>query len=149
MAPSVLAVILLLLTGAMMPVLAQSCTSDSQCRDFGQTRTHCSGNSLVTTQSRCIGSCRSVEVSRIPCPGPCVGDRCIGGPLTREPGNPPIGGGGVAAGVCGTICTCEGKRLTYALGFAKSADQCRRRTINCVYGCTCDPEPRCLRRGES
>src|SRR5262245_40729921 len=75
LAPSVLAMLLLLLTGAMMPALAQSCTSDSQCRDFGQTRTYCSGNSLVTVQSRCIGSCRPVELSRVPCPGPCVADR--------------------------------------------------------------------------
>lgn len=131
-----------------LPALAQPCTSDSQCYDYGQTRTYCSGNTLVMKQSRCIGRCQSVEVSRMACPGPCVADRCVGGALGSSPPGAP-GGGGMVAGVCGKICTCKGKKLTYGVGFARTASQCRRRTVDCVYGCTCDPEPRCLKRGES
>lgn len=130
------------------PAMAQPCTADSQCRDFGRPRTYCSGNTLVTKQSRCIGHCRSVEISRVPCPGPCVADRCVGGPLGSAP---PGGsrGGGLVGGACAGICICDGKKLTYGVGFAREASQCRRRTVDCVYGCTCDPEPRCLKRGES
>ena len=130
------------------PAHAQPCTSDSQCRDFGQTRTVCSGNSLVVKQSRCIGRCQSVEISRTPCPGPCVADRCVGGSIGSSPIGPPRGGG-LVAGVCATICTCKGKKLTYGVGYAAKAESCGRRTVDCVYGCTCDPEPRCLKRGES
>lgn len=132
---------------AVPAAMAQPCTSDSQCFDYGRTRTYCAGNTLVTKQSRCIGRCQSVEISRIPCPGPCVADRCVGGPL----GSAPSGGsrgGGLVGGACAQICTCKGKKLTYGVGFARKASQCRRRTVDCVYGCTCDPEPRCLKRGE-
>lgn len=127
--------------------VAQPCTSDSQCYDYGRSRTYCAGNTLVTKQSRCIGRCQSVEISRMACPGPCVADRCVGGPLGSAPS---IGsrGGGLVAGACAEICTCKGKTLTYGVGFARKASQCRRRTVDCVYGCTCDPEPRCLKRGE-
>jgi hypothetical protein len=132
---------------AATPAAAQPCTSDSQCRDFGQTRTYCSGNTLVTKQSRCIGQCRSIEISRMACPGPCVADRCIGGPLGSSP-SVGVPGGGLRGGVCAEICVCKNKKLTYAFGHARKASQCRRRTVDCVYGCTCDPEPRCLKRGE-
>ena len=143
-----LGVLLFLVAIESLPAQAQPCTSDSQCHDFGRTRTSCSGNTLVTRRSQCIGSCRTVEVSRQACPGPCVGDRCIGGPLVRQPGGPPLGGGGLVSPACGQICSCNGKQLTYGVGYAKSADECRRRSVDCVYGCTCDPEPRCLKRGE-
>ena len=143
-----LIVLALVLLMAGRSATAQPCTSDSQCRDFGQTRTYCSGNTLVVKQSRCIGRCQSVEISRTPCPGPCVADRCIGGSLGSSPANPPRGGGFVA-GVCATLCTCKGNTLTYGVGYAAKASQCGRRTVDCVYGCTCDPEPRCLKRGES
>ncbi|MEZ5817860.1 MAG: hypothetical protein R3D44_12335 [Hyphomicrobiaceae bacterium] len=146
--PSVLAACLVLWVMGLAAARAQPCTADSQCRDFGQTRTYCSGNTLVVKQSRCIGRCQSVEVSRIPCPGPCVADRCVGGSLGSSPAGPPRGGGFVA-GVCATICTCKDKKLTYGVGYAAKAEQCGRRTVDCVYGCTCDPEPRCLKRGES
>jgi hypothetical protein len=136
------------ITAVVQPGIAQPCTSDSQCRDFGQTRTTCSGNSLVVKQSRCIGRCQSVEISRTPCPGPCIADRCVGGSLGSSPASPPRGGG-LVAGVCATLCTCKGKTLTYGVGYAAKASQCGRRTVDCVYGCTCDPEPRCLKRGES
>lgn len=128
--------------------LAQPCSADSQCFDYGRARTYCSGNTLVTTQSRCIGQCQTVEISRTPCPGPCVADRCIGGPLGSAPS---VGSSssGIVAGACAKICTCKGKKLTYGVGYARKASQCRTRTVDCVYGCTCDPEPRCLKRGES
>ena len=144
------ALLLMLFTAVLggEPARAQTCTSDSQCRDFGQARTYCSGNTLVTRRSQCIGSCREVEVSRQPCPGPCVADRCVGGPLGRGPGGASTGGGLVGP-VCAKICSCNGKKLTYGVGHAKSAAQCRRRVVDCVYGCTCDPEPRCLKKGES
>jgi hypothetical protein len=130
-----------------LPASAQPCTSDSQCFDYGRTRTYCAGNTLVTKQSRCVGRCQSVEISRMACPGPCVADRCIGGPLGSSPSVGPRGGG-LVAGACAKICTCKNKKLTYGVGFARKASQCRRRTVDCVYGCTCDPEPRCLKRGE-
>lgn len=129
-------------------VHAQSCTADSQCRDFGRPRTYCAGNTLVTKQSVCSGTCRSVEVSRVPCPGPCAGDRCVGGSLLTPRVNPPLGGGTLVGGACARICTCKDKQLTYGVGVAKSAEQCRRRIVDCKYGCSCDPEPRCLRSGE-
>lgn len=129
------------------PATAQPCSSDSQCRDFGRTRTYCAGNTLVTQQSRCIGSCTSVEISRIPCPGPCAGDRCVGGSLRSSPSEPSYGGG-LVGGACAQICTCRGKQLTYGVGVARTAAQCRRRNVDCKYGCTCDPEPRCLKRDE-
>lgn len=134
---------------AMMPggALAQRCSADTQCYDFGRDRTYCAGNTLVTRRSQCFGYCRGVEVSRVPCPGPCVGGRCIGGPLQSAPINPPSGGG-LVAGPCKRVCTCDGKRLTYGVGYAKTAERCERRSVNCVYGCTCEPEPRCLKRGE-
>ncbi len=132
---------------SVTPASAQTCTSDTQCRDYGQTRGYCSGNTLVIRRSQCIGSCREVEVSRQVCPGPCVGDRCVGGPLVREPGSVPYGGGLVGP-VCAQICTCKGKKLTYGVGHAKTTEQCSRRNVDCVYGCTCDPEPRCLKKGE-
>lgn len=130
-----------------LPAVAQPCTSDSQCRDFGQIRTTCSGNTLVTMQSRCIGRCQSVEISRSACPGPCVADRCVGGAIGASPPGSP-GGGGLVGGACAEICVCKGKTLTYGVGFARTASQCRRRTVDCVYGCTCDGPPRCLKRGE-
>jgi hypothetical protein len=130
-------------------VSAQQCSGDVQCRDFGRSRTYCSGNTLVTTKSRCMGSCQEVEVSRRACPGPCVGDRCVGGPIGSSPADPPSSRGSVVGGACAEICTCKGKTLTYGVGFARSAKECRKRTVDCVYGCTCDPEPRCLKRGES
>jgi hypothetical protein len=136
------------IAAASLPAAAQPCSSDAQCRDFGRTRTTCSGNTLITKQSICAGTCRTVEISRIPCPGACVADRCVGGSLRSEPARPPLGGGGLVAGVCGSICTCKGKTLTYGVGFARRADQCQRRTVDCVYGCSCDPEPRCLKRSE-
>jgi len=132
---------------AAAPVAAQPCTSDSQCYDFGRTRTYCAGNTLVTKQSRCIGRCQSVEISRFACPGPCVADRCVGGPLGSAPSAGPRGGG-LVGGACAEICTCKGRKLTYGVGHARKASQCRRRTVDCVYGCTCDPEPRCLKRDE-
>lgn len=132
-----------------LQVTAQQCSGDVQCRDFGRARTYCSGNTLVTTKSRCMGSCQEVEVSRQACPGPCVGDRCVGGPIGSSPADPPSSRSSVVGGACAEICTCKGKTLTYGVGFARSAQQCRKRTVDCVYGCTCDPEPRCLRRGES
>lgn len=144
---TLVAMALALVLVAPRPAAAQPCTADSQCRDFGRTRAACSGNTLVVKQSRCIGTCRTVEISRQPCPGPCVADRCVGGPLGSSPASPPTGGG-LVAGACVKICSCKGKQLTYGVGYARDPDQCRRRTVDCVYGCTCDPEPRCLKRGE-
>ncbi len=134
---------------ASLGAAAQQCSADVQCRDFGRARTYCSGNTLVTTKSRCMGSCQEVEVSRRACPGPCVGDRCVGGPIGSSPADPPNSRRSVVGGACAEICTCKGKTLTYGVGFARTAKQCRKRTVECVYGCTCDPEPRCLKRGES
>ena len=139
---------LIALLAAAWPARSQPCSSDSQCPDFGRTRTYCSGNTLVTRQSICAGSCRTVEVSRVPCPGPCVADRCVGGPLTNAPGQPPLGGGR-PAGICARLCQCDGKKLTYGLGFARREADCRRRSVDCAYGCSCDPEARCLRKGET
>ena len=142
---------MLLLVAVLLPLVpraaAQPCTADSQCRDYGQSRTYCSGNTLVTRRNMCVGSCRETEVSRRACPGPCVADRCVGGSLGSQPPGPPLGGS-LVGGACGRICTCRGRQLTYGVGVARSADQCRRRSVDCVYGCTCDPEPRCLKRGE-
>jgi hypothetical protein len=128
--------------------LAQTCASDAQCRDSGRPRTVCVGNTLVTKQSICSGSCRTVELSRVPCPGPCVADRCVGGSLRSGPLAPPAGGR-LPAGVCGQICACKGRSLTYGVGFATRAADCARRSVDCVYGCSCDPEPRCLKRAEA
>lgn len=130
-----------------LQAMAQPCTADSQCRDFGRPRTYCAGNTLVTKQSMCSGTCRSVEISRTPCPGPCSGDRCVGGALLTPRPGPPLGGS-VVGGACARICTCRGKQLTYGVGVARSADQCRRRVVDCKFGCSCDPEPRCLKRDE-
>lgn len=141
--------VLVLALVAIMPgtAHAQRCSADTQCYDFGRDRTYCAGNMLVTRRSQCFGFCRSVEVSRVPCPGPCVGGRCIGGPLQSAPIGPPSAGG-LVAGACRKVCTCNGKQLTYGVGSAETADRCGRRTVDCVYGCTCEPEPRCLKRGE-
>ena len=135
---------------AMTPTtaVAQRCSADSQCIDSGRDRATCSGNSLVVKRSICSGTCRTVEVSRTPCPGPCSGDRCIGGPLLTPQAGPPLGGS-LVGGACARVCTCRGKQLTYGVGVARSADLCRRRTVDCVYGCTCQPEPRCLKRNEA
>jgi hypothetical protein len=76
-----------------------------------------------------------------------VADRCVGGSLGSSPANPP-GGGGFVAGACAKLCSCNDKKLTYGVGYARKAAQCQRRTVDCVYGCTCDPEPRCLKNGE-
>lgn len=129
------------------PAAAQSCSSDSQCFDFGRPRTYCSGNTLVTKQSICSGTCRSVEISRVPCPGPCVADRCVGGANRSGPIDPPSGSRR-PVGVCAKLCICKGKRLTYGLGYAKRQEDCQRRSVDCVYGCSCDEEPRCLKKGE-
>lgn len=131
------------------PAAAQSCASDAQCYDQGRPRTTCSGNTLVTKQSICSGSCRTVEVSRVPCPGPCAGDRCVGGPLLTSPPSRGAGGGNLPVGVCGSVCSCKSGRLTYGIGFARNARDCQRRTVDCRYGCSCDGEPRCLKRGEA
>lgn len=142
---------LLLLAGLSLgasSVLAQRCSADVQCRDSGRPRTWCSGNTLVTRQSMCRGSCVEVEVSRVPCPGPCAGDRCVGGPLSSSPAVPPSGRSSYPAGVCAKVCSCNGKRLTYGLGYARKAEQCQRRSVDCKFGCTCDPEPRCLKQDE-
>ncbi len=147
----VLLIVCTLVVGSVLApdlALAQSCSADSQCRDFGRDRSTCSGNTLVVKRSICSGTCRSVEVSRTPCPGPCSGDRCIGGPLLDPRASPPSSGG-LVGGACTRVCTCRGKQLTYGVGVARTADQCRRRTVDCVYGCTCQPEPRCLKRNEA
>ena len=147
-----LTAIMLLLLSLGLPFTeaarAQPCSADVQCFDGGRVRTTCSGNTLVTKQSICAGSCRTVELSRVPCPGPCVGDRCVGGSLRSGPAQPPLGGSR-PAGVCASICSCKGKTLTYGLGFASRAKDCQRRSVDCVYGCSCDPEPRCLRKEEA
>ncbi len=146
---AVLALSLMVGAGSLAgPATAQSCASDSQCFDSGRPRTTCVGSTLVTRQSICSGTCRTVEVSRVACPGPCVGDRCIGGSLRSGPIPPPSGGGRVPAGACAQVCTCRGNVLTYGLGFARAAADCERRRVDCVYGCSCDPEPRCLKRIE-
>lgn len=134
---------------ALLPstAVAQRCSADSQCADFGRDRATCSGNTLVVKRSICSGTCRSVEVSRTPCPGPCSGDRCIGGPLLTPQVGPPLGGS-LVGGACARVCSCRGKQLTYGVGVAHTADQCRKRTVDCVYGCSCSPEPRCLKRSE-
>lgn len=136
---------LLLMAVAVLPAEAQPCTADSQCYNFGQERTYCQGNTLVTRKGVCSGTCRGVEVSRVQCPGPCVGDRCVGGSLTGPRLEPPLGAPGISP-VCARICSCNGKKLTYATGYAVRASDCRERTVDCKYGCTCDPEPRCLKR---
>jgi hypothetical protein len=127
---------------------AQTCSSDAQCRDNGRPRTVCAGNTLVTKQTICAGTCRTMEVSRVPCPGPCVADRCVGGSLRSSPAVPSAGGGGLPSGVCGQLCSCSGKRLTYGIGYAQRTADCQRRTVDCVYGCSCDGEPRCLKKTE-
>jgi hypothetical protein len=139
---------LVLLAFSASPAAAQPCSSDAQCRDNGRPRTVCSGNTLVTKQTICAGTCRTVEISRIPCPGPCSGDRCVGGPLLSPRPSPSGGRSPLRAGPCDSICTCKGKTLTYAIGFARRAADCQRRRVDCKYGCSCEPEPRCLKRGE-
>ncbi len=138
--------LLVVLLGLFSPasVLAQSCTADSQCRDYGRTRTTCVGNTLVAKRSVCIGSCREVEEFRLPCPGPCVGDRCIGGPVGSQTAEPPLGGS-VISPACAEICECRGKVLSYGVGRAAKARDCGSRTVNCKYGCSCDGRPRCLK----
>ncbi len=142
--------LVLVLGLALLPsaAVAQRCSADSQCAESGRPRSYCAGNTLVVKQAVCSGTCRSVEVSRTPCPGPCSGDRCIGGSLlTPQPG-PPLGGS-LVGGACTRVCACRGKQLTYGVGVARTADQCRKRTVDCVYGCSCSPEPRCLKRNEA
>lgn len=146
--PAIMLLLLAMMALWAAPVFAQRCSADVQCRDSGRARTWCSGNSLVTRQTLCRGSCVDVEVARVPCPGPCAGDRCVGGSLSSSPAAPPSGRSSYPVGVCAKVCSCTGKRLTYALGYAKKAEQCQRRTVDCKFGCSCDPEPRCLKRDE-
>ncbi|MFV0298182.1 MAG: hypothetical protein ACK5JT_18920 [Hyphomicrobiaceae bacterium] len=137
----------LMLLAATTSAHARRCSADTECYDYGRAQSICNGNTLVIKKAICAGSCRVVEVSRMPCPGPCVGGRCVGGPTRSGPLPPPLGGGR-PVGVCARLCKCDGKRLTYGLGFADREKDCRRRHVDCVYGCSCDPEPRCLKKNE-
>lgn len=133
-----LVIVFLLMWGfAPPPAAAQTCTADVQCPNGGLSRSHCAGNVLVTTRSICSGSCRDVEVSRIPCPGPCVGDRCIGGPLgsAREPGR--------ENDRCIPRCVCRNKVLTLRKPPADPRAPCEREVIQCENGCSCYPEVKC------
>lgn len=137
---SVLAVLLalVLVCGALSSgVHAQSCTADFQCPNGGLSRSYCAGNVLVTTRSVCAGTCRTVEESRIPCPGPCAGDRCIGGPLgsAREPGR--------ENDRCVPRCVCRNKVLTLRKPPADPRAPCERTVIQCENGCSCYPEVKC------
>lgn len=121
------------------PLAAQSCTADVQCRDGGISRTYCSGNAVVTARSICVGTCRTVEESRIPCDGQCLAGRCLGAPSRA-----PVDG---AAGKqpwprCAETCRCRNKTLVITTGLWTPEAGCEQKILRCSRGCSCDP-PRC------
>jgi len=122
---------------ATWPAIAQTCTADSQCRDAGVSRTYCSGNTVVTARSVCIGTCRTVEERRETCAGVCLAGRCTGAPIETRPLPTP------RVPRCLPSCTCRNKILIVTTGDWSPDRGCEQLIRRCARGCSCDPTPIC------
>ena len=119
------------------PAFGQTCSADSQCRDAGVSRIFCSGNSVVSARSVCIGTCRTVEDRRESCAGQCLAGRCVGAPIDTRPTTAP------RVPRCVPNCTCRNKILIIATGDWSPERGCEQIIRRCARGCSCDPAPIC------
>lgn len=126
--------------------VAQSCTADVQCPNFGRSRAECIGDTLIVRRSVCSGSCREVEERRENCGGGSAG-RCVGGAYERITGrcNSSLGICERRADreLCVPSCACRNNLLVVSTGACSPAIGCHRSVKRCPGGCSCDPEPTC------
>ncbi len=127
---------------------AQRCTADFDCQRTGlRGEARCVGDTLVITQSRCVGgTCRSMD-TRQSCATRGAG-RCIGNVFEATTGRcDALLGRCVQRAdrdVCIPSCTCRKNVLSIATERCSPNIGCHRATVQCAAGCTCEPEPRCL-----
>ena len=134
------------------PVTAQTCKTDTDCRNrlAVGSGAQCIGDVLVRITVRCVsGRCQSRQTSRRNCAAGLSG-RCTGGGYETVRGRCNASSGRCDRRrerlPCIKSCSCDGKTLTVSTGKCSPAIGCHRVVSKCRGGCTCEPEPVCKDR---
>jgi hypothetical protein len=146
MAAILVLVVSLLLPG--VPVEAQPCTADEQCRSGLDPNAQCIGDTLVVKRNVCLGgTCREIEERREDCRAQ-EASRCRGAAFEQTSSRCDALQARcvqiVEREVCMKSCDCRDKTLSVSAGQCLANLGCNRLSMQCEHGCTCTPEPKCL-----